>query len=124
MLLLYSIHHKKQQLLQQGMHHLTEQELAAAETAWNSGNDGKARVCVRRAVAIADATWLATQSDQPFRGDAMAHLRRIRQDLSLPGSVREAAKRLSTAVHQKDAAPFSKDPIGDARIIIIHLFTL
>ena len=52
-----------------------------AEAAWEIGNEGKARVCVRRAVALADETWLAKLSDQPFRGDALAHLRRIQQDL-------------------------------------------
>ncbi|MDR4494196.1 MAG: hypothetical protein R3B74_07200 [Nitrospirales bacterium] len=100
---------------------LIKRELAAAETAWKTGNDGKARVCARRAVAIADEVWLENRSDQTFRGDAMAHLRRIQQDLSLPVSVCEAAERLSTAVTQKDSAPFSTDPIGDAGIIIGHL---
>lgn len=100
---------------------LTDQELAAAEAAWKIGNDGKARVCARRAVAIAYEGWVAKQSDQSFRGDAMAHLRRIQQDHSLPVSVRDAAERLSTAVTQKDSAPFSTDPIGDARIIISSL---
>lgn len=97
---------------------LIEQELAAAQAAWTSGNDGKARVCARRAVALADEAWLAKQSDGSFRGDAMAHLRRIQQDHLLPVSVRDAAERLSTAVTQKDSAPFSTDPIGDAGIII------
>lgn len=100
---------------------LIEQELKAAEAACKMGNDGKARVCARRAVAIADDAWLAKQSDQPFRGDALAHLRRIQQDMSVPLSIREAAVRLSTAVTQKDSAPFSTDPIGDARIIIAYL---
>ncbi len=100
---------------------LIEQELTEAEEAMKIGNEGKARVCARRAVALADEVWLANQSDQPFRGDALAHLRRIQQDLSLPLSIREAAERLSTASHQKDSAPFTTDPIGDARIIIAYL---
>lgn len=100
---------------------MIEQELAAAEAAWKSGNDGKARVCARRAVALADDAWLAKQSDGSFRGDAMAHLLRIQHNQSLPVSVRNAAARLSTAVTQKDSAPFSTDPIGDAGIIIRHL---
>ncbi|MDH5574987.1 MAG: hypothetical protein OEY80_05850, partial [Nitrospirota bacterium] len=79
------------------------------------------RVCARRAVALADDAWLTNRSDQLFRGDALAHLRRIQQDHSLPVFVRDAAERLSTAVTQKDSAPFSTDPIGDARIIIAYL---
>ena len=41
---------------------LLDQELAKAELAWNDGNDGKARVCARRAVALRDrgvAGWSA-----------------------------------------------------------------
>ena len=100
---------------------LIEQELATSEQALKVGNEGKARVCARRAVGLADEVWLAKQSNRPFRGDALAHLRRIQQDLSLPLSIREAAVRLSTAVTQKDSAPFATDPIGDARIIIAYL---
>lgn len=103
------------------MHYLTEQELAAAEEAWKSGYDGKARVCARRAVALADEAWLAKQSVQPFRGDAMTHLRRIQQDHSLSVSLRDAAKHLSMTVTQKDIAPFSTDPISYAKIIIDYL---
>lgn len=98
-----------------------KQELSAAENAWESGNEGKARVCARRAVARADELQLTRKSCQPFRGDAMAHLRRIQQDDSLPLAVREAAERLKTAVTQKHCSTFSTDPIGDARIIIASL---
>jgi len=100
---------------------LIEQELATAEQALKIGNQGKARVCARRAVGLADDVWLAKHSVPPIRGDALAHLRRIQQDSSLPSHVREAAERLFTAVTQKASAPFSTDPIGDARIIIGYL---
>ncbi len=82
------------------------------------GNDGKARVCARRAVALVDETWLAKRSDRPFRGDSLAHLRRIQEDLSLPLSIRQTAERLSTTVTRKDSAPFTIDPLGDAKIMI------
>lgn len=100
---------------------LTEQELATAEAAWKIGNSGKARGCARRAVALADESWLAKQSDQTFGGDALAHLQRIQQDLSMPLPIRQAAERLSTTVTRKNSAPFTTDPIGDARIIIAYL---
>ena len=98
--------------------------MSSAEEDLKIGNEGKARVCARRAVALADESWLAKQSDQPFRGDALAHLRRIQQDLSLPLSIRQAAERLSTAVIRKDSDPFTTDPIGDARIILAYLTPL
>jgi hypothetical protein len=97
------------------------QELSAAEEALKTGNDGRARVCARRAVALADEAWLAQRATQTFRGDALAHLRRIQGDGSLPSDVREAAERLCTTVTQKDSTPFSTDPIGDARLIIAYL---
>ena len=97
---------------------LIEQEFRAAEEALKIANEGKARVCARRAVALADDVWLAKQSDRSFRGDALAHLRRIQQDLSLPLSIRQAVECLTTTVLRKDSVLFTTNPIGDVRIII------
>ncbi len=98
-----------------------EQELSAGEAAWKMGNDGKARVCARRAVALADEAWLARHSIQGRPMDAMAHLRRIQGDESLPPSVRQAAERLTTSVTRRGSEPFTTDPIADARTMIAHL---
>ena len=100
---------------------LIEQELAAAAAAWKDANEGKARVCARRAVALAVEAWLARFPVPPWRGDAMEHLRRLQQDVSLPDPIRQAAERLSTTVTKRDSAPFTTDPIGDARVIIEYL---
>jgi uncharacterized protein (UPF0147 family) len=100
---------------------LIKLELAAAVAAWNAGNDGKARVCARRAVALADEAWLAQQASPSWSGDAMAHLHRIQQDVSFPSSVRQAAERLTTTVTRKHMAPFTTDPIGDANAVIAFL---
>ena len=100
---------------------LIAQELATAESAWNEANEGKARVCARRAVALATDAWRLRCSLSPWGGDAMAHLRRIQQDTLFPLAVREAAERLSTTVTRRDSAPFTTDPIGDAHFIIAHL---
>ena len=54
---------------------LIEQELAAAEAAWKDANEGKARVCARRAVALATDAWLARLPVPPWRGDAMEYSR-------------------------------------------------
>lgn len=100
---------------------LIEQELAAAEAAQRDGNDGKARVCARRAVARATEAWIAQLPSPPWHGDAMAHLRHIQQDTSFPLPIRQAAGRLSTPVTRQHATPFTTDPIADARLIIVHL---
>lgn len=100
---------------------LIEQELAAAEAAQHDGNDGKARVCARRAVARATEAWIAQSASTPWHGDAMAQLRHIQQDTSFPLPIRQAAERLSTSVSRQHATPFTSDPIADARLIIDHL---
>ena len=100
---------------------LIEQELAAAEAARQDNNDGKARVCARRAVARATEAWLARLPLPRWRGDAMAHLRHIQRDASFPLPIRQAAERLSAPVTRQHAGPFTTDPIADARLIIAHL---
>ena len=99
---------------------LIERELAAAEAAWKDANERKARVCARRAVALATVAWLARRPVPPWRGDAMEHLRQIQQDASFPLPIRQAAERLSTKVTQRHAAPFTTDQISDAKLIIAH----
>ena len=100
---------------------LIEQELAAAEAARQDSNDGKARVCARRAVALATEEWLARRPLPRWRGDAMEHLRQIQQDASFPLPIRQAAERLSTPVTRQHEAPFTTDPVADARLIIAQL---
>jgi hypothetical protein len=100
---------------------LIKQELAAAEVARQNSNDGKARVCARRAVALATEAWLARLPLPRWRGDAMEYLRQIQQDASFPLPIRQAAERLSTSVTRQHEAPFTTDPLADARLIIAHL---
>jgi hypothetical protein len=100
---------------------LIEQELGAAEAAWKEGNEGKARVCARRAVARATEQWMERLPLRRWRGDAMEHLRQIQQDASFPLPIRQAAERLSTKVTQQHTVPFTTDPISDAKLIIAHL---
>ncbi|MGC3975960.1 MAG: gluconokinase [Nitrospira sp.] len=97
------------------------QELSAAKQAWKEGNDGKARVCARRAVAAAAEAWSASRGEPITRVDVMAHLHRIQQQDTFPSSVRQAAERLTTAVTRRHDAPFTTDPISDASLIIAHL---
>jgi hypothetical protein len=102
---------------------LIEQELAAAEAAWKEANEGKARVCARRAVALSTEGWLERLPVRRWYGDAMEHLRRIQQDASFPLPIRQAAERLSTKVTHRHTDPFTTDPISDARLIIAHFST-
>ena len=72
-------------------------------------------------MALVTEAWLASLPEPLWRGDAMEHLRRIHQLEAFPLAIRQAAERLSTAVPRRDAAPFTADPLADARVIIEYL---
>ncbi len=98
-----------------------EQELTKAASGLRAGNDGLARVCARRAVALAAQNWAEQSGARGWPADAMNQLRKIQEEEAFPLEVREAARRLLTKVTQQDEAPVSTDPIGDARLILAHL---
>ena len=98
-----------------------EKELAIAEAALRDANEGKARVCARRAVALAANASLEQLPRPGGRGDAMHHLRQIQREESFPLPIRQAAERLGTKITQRDRAPFTSNPIADARLIIAYL---
>ena len=98
-----------------------EQELTKATKGIQNGNDGLARVCARRAVALASQQWAAQQKLANWKGDSMHHLRQIQAKTTFPLPVRAAAQRLLTKVTEQTQLPMTTDPITDARLILDHL---
>jgi hypothetical protein len=98
-----------------------EQELARAAQGLQEGNEGLARVCARRAVAVGMQNLTERSGTPSWHGDAMHQLRRIQEEEVFPVEIREAAQRLLTTVTQRNHAPMSTDPIADARLILTHL---
>ena len=98
-----------------------EQELIKAANGLRTGNDGLARVCARRAVALASQQWAAQQKLANWRGDSMHHLQQIQAEPTFPLPVRAAAQRLLTKVTEQTQLPMTTDPITDARLILDHL---
>jgi len=98
-----------------------EQELTKAFEGRQSGNDGLARVCARRAVALAAQHWAEQRHLPIWQGDAMHQLRQIEGETTFPLPVREAAQRLLTKVTEQAQLPMTTDPITDARMILDHL---
>ncbi len=96
-----------------------EAELRRAIEALGQGNDGKARVCARRASGVALRAWFqARGSGATGPGDAQSLLKLAGGDPGLPQEIRQAAIRLSTAITERDRLPFSDDPVTDARAIV------
>lgn len=98
-----------------------EQELTKAAKGLQNGNDGLARVCARRAVALASQHWAEQQNLATWKGDTMHHLRQIQAETTFPLPVRAAAQRLLTKVTEQTQLPMTTDPITDARIILDYL---
>jgi hypothetical protein len=98
-----------------------EQELVKASEGLKNGNDGLARVCARRAVALASQHRAEERNLPAWQGDAIHQLRQIQGETGFPSSVREAAQRLLTKVTEQAHSPMATDPITDAHIILHHL---
>jgi hypothetical protein len=100
---------------------LAEGELATGRVATAAGNDGKARVCCRRAVGIFIQT-ITPNLPASYGSHAMANLRGIEADASLPDEIRSAAARLLGGARSIAAnEPHSTDPLADA-VRIINYF--
>ena len=98
-----------------------QNELDRAQKALAENNEGKVRVCARRAAGAAVREWMAACIQPPAWGQtAVAQLRAMAADRSLPEAIREAAKRLSTTVDHDHKLPFAEHPLDDARLIIEH----
>ncbi|MBS1910592.1 MAG: hypothetical protein JST22_01275 [Bacteroidetes bacterium] len=95
-------------------------EIATGRAARAEGNDGRTRVCARRAVGIFLQT-IAPHLPADPGTHAMANLRTVAESELLPAVVRDAATRLLGGARSIAAdAPWSTDPLGDAITIINH----
>lgn len=89
-------------------------ELAILQESIATGNDGRARVCARRAVG---AILRAVSSDPSTRAShSLATLRTVEDNPTLPPEPRDAARRLQMG--PRDGAGMSADPLADALTII------
>ncbi|MDB5036285.1 MAG: hypothetical protein JWQ98_3526 [Chlorobi bacterium] len=96
-------------------------ELRMGEDAALAGNEGRARVCGRRAVGTFIQT-IAPAIAGEYGTHAMANLRAVQADESLPDEIRAMAGRLLGGARSILAEEiYSTDPLGDA-IGIIRYF--
>lgn len=98
-----------------------EKELAMAHEALREGNDGKARVCARRASGQALSWYLTKFSHSNWGTDALRQLQHAAREESIPIDVKDAATRLTTKISDQFTYPFTTNPIDDAAIIIDYV---
>ncbi len=92
-----------------------DSEISMAEAARSDGNEGRARVCARRAVGIVIEAYLH-QQDQALPGSSVQE--RINYVLTIPEiptDIREVASHFLVKVNPDHTLPIEADLIADAR---------
>jgi len=92
-------------------------EMRDAYASRARGNEGRARVCARRAVGMA----LAGHWSMGAGMNAYDLLLRAASSPGFAEGVREAAARLTVRVTEDHQLPHAEDPLGDARLILVAL---
>jgi hypothetical protein len=92
-----------------------KQEIDNAQSARQAGNEGKARVCARRAAGLAAAEYLQYRGIALSGPSAYDHLRRLQSLADKPESSAPILERLLMRVNTDFALPVEVDLIEDAR---------
>ena len=93
-------------------------ELASAGEARKAGNEGRVRVCARRAAGAAIAFWKQDEST-----DVLERLRSLHNTEEMPAGVREAAQHLAAKLREDFSPQFDTDPLKDCRVIVDYLLS-
>lgn len=100
---------------------LIEQELEKAESARESGNEGMARVCARRAAGIAIGNYLQRKGYSDPGKSAYDRLRILCNLTDTPEDIRQVALYFLTKVTPDYKLPLNVDLISEARWLINRL---
>lgn len=98
-----------------------EQELNKAEEARESGNEGMARVCARRAVGIAIGNYFRRQGYPDPENSAYNRLRHFCEAPDTPVELRQIASHFLIRVNPDHLLPLDIDLISEARWLISQL---
>ena len=93
-------------------------ELEDAGQARIEGNEGRARVCARRAAGWAVSFTRSLNEECEIEANAYEMLQWLAQQADTPDDVRAAAARLTARVSHDHTLPFPEDPLDDARMIV------
>jgi len=92
-----------------------EDELEHAEQARARGNEGRARVCARRAAGIAVRQYLTRRGRVLRTPSAYDLLNLLVEDETLGDDLRQAARHLTVRVNEDFKLPVDVDLIAEAR---------
>lgn len=93
-------------------------EMQSAAIARREGNEGRARVCARRAAGLAIG-WYAEQHGWNLaEPSAYKRLLWLESQVDVSEDIRQAARRLTTRVTHSHQLPHLEDPLQDAALLI------
>lgn len=91
-------------------------EFDKAMQAQQRGNEGRARVCARRAAGIAIREYLTRRTIRPPSASAYDLLNLIKDDPLLPPSLKLIADHLTVRVTEEFKLPVNVDLVAEAKI--------
>jgi hypothetical protein len=92
-----------------------ERELGQAAQARARGNEGRARVCARRAAGILAREYFSRRAGAPRTSSAVDLLHRLELDANLPATAHELVQHLTQRVDADFRLPADFDLVGDVR---------
>ena len=95
-----------------------KEEILLAKQSRQEGNEGRARVCARRAAAAAVKEYLIQKGTSQKEENAIQSLLIFRQSKKLPVRVQEAVDWLIQRVNQDHNLPSEVDLIHEAGVVI------
>ena len=95
--------------------------MEAAQRARLSGNEGRARVCARRAAGMEARDFLTRRGVRLRSMNALEALRRLEQVPGLAPDLRSAAAHLTLRVSEEFTLPVDVDLLAEARRLISGL---
>ena len=95
-----------------------------AKAARTSGNEGRARVCARRAAGIVIGEYFKRRGISPIKPSAYDRLRTIRTLEDIPGDIIQVVDHFLLRVDPSQQLPFHIDLIEDARWLNSRLLDL
>ena len=95
-----------------------ENELAHGVAARQAGQEGRARVCARRAAGVAIREYLELQGVPPAGPSAVDLLNQVKDWADAPPEIRDAAGHLLLRVDETFTLPVPVDLLAEARRLV------
>ncbi|MDK1028700.1 MAG: hypothetical protein QGM50_02610 [Anaerolineae bacterium] len=92
-------------------------EIDNAQTARSSGNEGRARVCARRAAGIAIREYFTRRGETIRKPSSYDLLEMISGEKHLSTEIRRAAKNLTLRITEDSKLPIDVNLIQEARLL-------